>query len=101
MANPERTLCVVYENFLLIFQIQCDRPKVTLWTYFLTQVICMLIFHLLSYIFINLFIDLLLLLLKLKNRQEVQNQPCTCPADREGLNRDQPVSDYHLTQLSV
>ncbi|KAM7436802.1 hypothetical protein ABFA07_013447 [Porites harrisoni] len=23
-------------------------------------------------------------------RQEVQNQPCTCPADREGLNRDQP-----------
>ena len=54
-----------------------------------------------SYIFINLFIDLLLLLLKLKNRQEVQNQPCTCPADREGLNRDQPVSDYHLTQLSV
>ena len=61
----------------------------------------MLIFHLLSYIFLNLFIDLLLLLLKLKNRQEVQNQPCTCPADREGLNRDQPVSDYHLTQLSV
>ena len=37
VANPERTLCVVYENFLSIFQIQCDWPKVTLLTYFLTD----------------------------------------------------------------
>ena len=32
---------------------------------------------------------------KKKNRQEVQNQPYTCPADREGLDRDK-VNNFHL-----
>ena len=30
-----------------------------------------------------------------KNRQEAQNQPYTCPADREGLDRDR-VNNFHL-----
>ena len=32
---------------------------------------------------------------KKTNRQEVQNQPYTCPADREGLDRDK-VNNFHL-----
>ena len=52
------------------------------------------------YLFIYLFVYLFIYTFKLlpltpKNRQEAQNQPYTCPADREGLDRDR-VNNFLL-----